>query len=73
MHSLHCPRCGLWHAKKNGHTHYRKQNYRCLRCERQFVSDARRVGADTRSLVGKLLLERLSLRGICRVTGVSLT
>ena len=73
MHSLSCPRCGLSHAKKNGHTHYRKQNYRCLSCGRQFVSDSQRVGAATRSLVAKLLLERLSLRGICRVTGVSLT
>src|SRR5215211_1488099 len=73
MNSLSCPRCGLSHAKKNGHTHYRKQNYRCLSCGRQFVRDSQRVGAATRSLVGKLLLERLSLRGICRVTGVSLT
>ena len=73
MNSLRCPRCGLSHAKKNGHTHYRKQNYRCLSCGRQFVSDSQRVGADTKALVGKLLLERLSLRGICRVTGVSLT
>jgi insertion element IS1 protein InsB len=73
MHSLRCPRCGLSHAKKNGHTHYRKQNYRCLSCGRQFVSNSQRVGAATRSFVGKLLLERLSLRGICRVTGVSLT
>jgi insertion element IS1 protein InsB len=73
MNSLRCPRCGLSHVKKNGHTHYRKQNYRCKSCGRQFVRDSQRVGPDTRSLVGKLLLERLSLRGICRVTGVSLT
>jgi insertion element IS1 protein InsB len=73
MNSLRCPQCGLSHTKKNGHTHYRKQNYRCLRCGRQFVSDSQRVGDDTRALVKRLLLERVSLRGICRVTGLSLT
>ena len=73
MNSLRCPRCGLAHAKKNGHTHYHKQNYRCLSCGRQFVRDSQRVGDDTRALVKRLLLERLSLRGICRVTGLSLT
>src|SRR5215216_3824895 len=73
MHSLRCPRCGLSHTKKNGHTHYRKQNYRCKSCGRQFVRDSLRVDGDTRALVKRLLLERLSLRGICRVTGLSLT
>src|SRR5215213_11042076 len=73
MNSLSCPRCGLSHVKKNGHTHYRKQNYRCKSCGRQFVSDSQRVGTDTRALVKRLLLERVSLRGICRVTGLSLT
>lgn len=73
MNSLRCPRCGLSHVKKNGHTHYRKQNYRCLSCGRQFVRDSQRVSDDTRALVKRLLLERLSLRGVCRVTGLSLT
>ena len=73
MNNLRCPQCGLSHTKKNGHTHYRQQNYRCKRCGRQFVSDSQRVGDDTRALVKRLLLERLSLRGICRVTGLSLT
>jgi insertion element IS1 protein InsB len=73
MNSLRCPRCGLSHTKKNGHTHYRKQNYRCKSCGRQFVRDSRRVGDQARALVKRLLLERISLRGICRVTGLSLT
>jgi hypothetical protein len=73
MNSLSCPRCGLSHTKKNGHTHYRKQNYRCLSCGRQFVRDSQRVSGDTRALVKRLLLERLSLRGICRVAGLGLT
>ena len=73
MNSLSCPRCGLSHTKRNGHTYYRKQNYRCQSCGRQFVRDSQRVGDDTRALVKRLLLERLSMRGICRVTGLSLT
>jgi insertion element IS1 protein InsB len=73
MNNLRCPRCGLSHSKRNGHTHYRKQNYRCLGCGRQFVRDSQRVDEAARALVKKLLLERLSLRGICRVAGVSLT
>jgi insertion element IS1 protein InsB len=73
MNNLRCPRCGLSHSKRNGHTHYRKQNYRCLGCGRQFVRDAQRVDEAVRALVKRLLLERLSLRGICRVAGVSLT
>ena len=73
MNSLSCPRCRLSHTKKNGHTHYRKQNYRCTSCGRQFVRDSQRVSDDTRALAKRLLLERLSLRGVCRVTGLSLT
>ena len=35
MNNLRCPQCGLSHSKKNGHTHYGKQNYRCQSCGRQ--------------------------------------
>lgn len=70
--SLTCPRCQLSHIKRNGHTHYGKQNYQCLLCERQFVIRNQSVAADKRELVKSLLLERISLRGICRVLGVSL-
>lgn len=73
MNNPSCPQCGVSHSKRNGHTHYRKQNYRCLECGRQFVRDSQRVEEAVRALVKKLLLERVSLRGICRVTGLSLT
>jgi IS1 family transposase len=72
MHNLCCPQCGLSHIKKNGHTHYGKQNYRCRDCGRQFVQDSQRIAADKRQLIKKLLLERLSLRGICRTLDISL-
>ncbi len=72
MNNLRCPQCGVSHTKKNGHTHYGKQNHRCLDCGRQFVPDSQRIDEATRALIRKLLLERLSLRGICRVLSLSL-
>ena len=73
MNNLCCPQCGLSHIKRNGYTHYGKQNYRCKGCDRQFVEDSQHIGEDLRDLIKVLRLERLSLRAICRVTGVSLT
>jgi transposase-like protein len=73
MNNLRCPQCGLSHIKRNGYTHYGKQNYWCKDCDRQFVEDSQRIGEELKDLIKVLLLERLSLRGICRVTGVSLT
>ncbi|MER3465641.1 MAG: IS1 family transposase [Chitinophagaceae bacterium] len=72
MHNFHCPRCALSHIKRNGHTSYGKQNYRCKNCGRQFVEHSQAVDSNKRELINRLLLERLSLRGICRCTGVSL-
>ena len=72
MNNLSCPQCGLSHSKKNGHTHYGKQNYRCLECGRQFVANSQRIDEKTRTQVKKLLLERVSLRGICRVLNIGL-
>jgi len=71
MNSLPCPQCGSSHSKKNGHTHYGKQNYQCLHCGRQFVEDSQRIDQATKALIKKLLLERIPLRGICRVLSLS--
>ena len=70
-----CPGCGSSHHKKNGHIHTGKQNYRCQACGRQFVAEptAKTVTEATRALIKKALLERNSLRGICRIFDVSLT
>jgi insertion element IS1 protein InsB len=73
MNNFRCPQCGLSHIKRNGYTHYGKQNYRCKDCDRQFVEDSQHIGEEMKDLIKVLLLERLSLRGICRVTPVSLT
>jgi len=71
--NLRCPRCQLSHIKRNGHTYYGKQNYQCKLCDRQFVARNETVSPDKQKLVKRMLLERISLRGICRVLEVSLS
>jgi insertion element IS1 protein InsB len=70
-----CPGCGSIQFKKNGHIHSGKQNHRCKACGRRFVASAegRIIADEQRTLVAHLLRERISLRGICRAVGVSLT
>lgn len=72
---MNCPSCNSTNIKKNGHIHNGKQNHQCKDCKRQFVEGAEQklIGADTRSLIKRLLAERLSLRGICRSVQVSLS
>jgi hypothetical protein len=70
-----CPGCGSTQFKKNGHIRSGKQNHRCKACGRQFVASAedRIIADEQRTLVEHLLRERISLHGICRAVGVSLT
>ena len=70
-----CPVCGSTRYKKNGHTRHGKQNHQGKNCERQFSAGAanRLIAAERRAEIANLLRERLSLRGICRAVGVSLT
>jgi hypothetical protein len=69
-----CPECGAPHFKKNGHIHTGKQNQRCKAWGRQFVVDAaqRVIEEEHRTLVERLLCEKISLHGICRAIGVSI-
>jgi len=69
-----CPECGSIKNKKNGHIHNGKQNHYCKACGRQFVEgpEQKLISLETKEHVRKLLLERIPLRGICRVMGVSL-
>lgn len=55
--------------------HSGKQNHRCKACGRQFVARAaeRIIANEQCTLIDHLLRERISVRGICRVVGVSLT
>ncbi len=68
-----CPRCNGVHIVKNGHAHTSKQRYLCRECRYQFTPDGtwHRISPAKEAEVDRLLTERLSHRGICRVTGVS--
>ncbi len=70
-----CPKCGSENTVKNGHTHNKKQKFACKDCGRQFVEDPtnKTISDETKALIDKLLLERISLAGISRATGVSLS
>ena len=71
---LLCPSCQSTNIKKNGHTYYGKQNHRCKCCGRQFVlNNHHTIKQDAKDLIKRCLKERLSLRAICRIFGVSLT
>ena len=50
-----------------------KQRFKCNQCGRQFVNNPTRqpIASSTRELIDKLLLERMSLAAIARVTEVS--
>ena len=68
-----CPTCGSHDIVKNGLTRRAKQNYKCKDCGRQFVEDPqwKPKDKDTFGLVDLLLLEKIPLAGIARVSGVS--
>lgn len=69
-----CPQCGSRWFKRNGHVHTGKQNHRCKACGRAFVLTPENhvITEEQRTLIERLLLERISLRGICRAVGVGL-
>ena len=69
-----CPACGAERYKRNGHTHTGKQNHQCKTCGRQFVLDATNhvITAEQRTLVERLLREKISLHGMCHAVGVSI-
>lgn len=69
-----CPQCRSTWFKRNGHIHTGKQNYRGKVCGRAFVLNPEHpvITEEQRTLIERLLLERISLRGICRAVGVGL-
>ena len=68
-----CPKCGSTDCIGNGSIHNGKPKYKCKTCGRQFVENPtqRRISQETKTLIDKLLLEKISLAGIVRATGVS--
>jgi IS1 family transposase/transposase-like protein len=68
-----CPDCGSNHIVKNGIIHNNKPKYKCQSCGRQFVENSTKkvINSQTKDLIDRLLLEKISLAGIARSTGVS--
>jgi transposase-like protein len=71
--AIFCPRCDCKEVVKNGFIDNGNQNYKCKQCGRQFVLNPKNqpIAQETKELIDKLLLEKLPLAGIARVTGVS--
>jgi len=71
-----CPYCGSCQISKNSSTHHKKQKqkYKCKDCGRQYIENPTKKYIDscTIKLIEKLLLERISLRGIARVLDLSI-
>lgn len=70
---LFCPSCKSSNTVKNGHIHNGKQSRICKDCRRQFVEQPEKIfiSAEKREIVDRLLLEKLSLAGICRALQIS--
>ena len=68
-----CPSCHSHNTIKNDSIHNGKSKSQCKDCGRQFVDNPNNIviSLPIKQLIDKLLLERISLRGIARVTGVS--
>lgn len=70
---IFCPSCDCEQVVKNGFTHNGNQNFKCKSCSGQFVLDPKNktIEQETKDLIDRLLLEKLPLAGIARITGVS--
>ncbi len=71
---MNCPKCSSTELIKNGIRNGGKQNFKCKICGKQFVKNPSphyRISDEKRTLVDKLLLEKISLVGIARVVEVS--
>ena len=65
--------CNSLEVVKNGSNGMGKQKYKCKECKRQFVLNPypNKISDETKQLIDELLLEKISLAGIARVTKVS--
>lgn len=70
---MECPKCGNKDIVKNGTIHNGKQKYACKLCRRQFVENPENkiISQATKDMIDKMLLEKIPLAGIARVTEVS--
>ena len=70
-----CPKCGSNNIIYNGYTATGKQRYKCKNCKKLYVENPSRpkVSDEKKNTVKKLMVERITLAGISRATGVSTT
>ena len=70
---LSCPTCQAIDIVKYGKTRAGIQNYKCKECGRRFVETPTKkyISEEQWAQVDKLLKEKISLRGIVRITGIS--
>ena len=72
---MNCPKCKSSKIVKNGSIHNGKQKFKCNDCGRQFIENPTNkiIPKEDWELVNKLLLEKVPIAGISRVTGISET
>lgn len=70
---LNCPYCLGTNLSRKGFSRNGKQRYKCQECKKRIVLHGRQyfVSSEQVAIIGRLLLERISLRGICRAMQVS--
>ena len=70
---MNCSECDSQNIIKNGSIHNGKPKFMCKDCGRQFVENPTKkiISQETWDLVDKLLLEKIPIAGISRVTGIS--
>ena len=70
---MHCPYCYSSAIVKNGSNSAKTPKFRCKACGRQFVEHPiqSRITDAEKNLVDDVLLEKIPLAGIARVTGLS--
>ena len=71
---MKCPECGSEHIRKNGHRQH-KQNYLCVGCGRQFLTEYEPKGysEEVKRLCLKMYVNGMGVRGISRVTDIAHT
>ncbi len=72
---ISCRHCGSSNLKANGHAPSGRQRYCCRDCQRSGTADAvgRAYPESFRAQVLAAYQERCSMRGVCRIFGISRT
>ena len=69
---MNCSSCISDYVIKNGYSKGGKQKYKCRDCGKQFVLNPQnQISEEKKEMVDRLLLEKISLRGIGRSLGIS--